>query len=50
METPVATARADARRLVQGKLDHLDELTRQLLGVASPARKKPKTAQQNDLI
>jgi len=37
MQTPVATARADARHLVQGKLNKLDELVRKLLG--NPTRK-----------
>jgi methylase of polypeptide subunit release factors len=32
MQTPVATARADARRIVQGKLNTLDELVRKLIG------------------
>ena len=31
MQTPVATARADARRLVAGKLNKLDELVAKLL-------------------
>jgi len=50
MQTPVATARADARRIVQGKLNHLDELTRRLLGSLATAPKKPKPTQQADLI
>jgi hypothetical protein len=50
MQTPVGTARGDARRLVQGKLNHLDELTRRLLGAASSAPKKPKATQQPELI
>lgn len=42
MQTPVATARADARRLVAGKLATLDPLVRELLGsqpVKYPAHK-----------
>ena len=31
MQTPVATARGDARRIVQGKLNQLDEPVAQLL-------------------
>ena len=31
MQTPVATARADARRLVAGRLNKLDELVAELL-------------------
>jgi len=31
MVTPVATARGDARRIVQGKLNQLDELVAKLL-------------------
>jgi hypothetical protein len=36
MQTPVATARADARRLVAGKLAQLDTLVTQLLGSQPP--------------
>ena len=50
MQTPVATARAAARRLVQGKLNHLDELTRRLLGSPAAAPKKSKPTQQADLL
>jgi hypothetical protein len=50
MKTPVATARADARRIVQGKLNHLDQLTRRLLGSPAPVPKKPKSKQQADLL
>jgi len=41
MQTPVATARADARRLVQGKLNKLDELARELLGNPGPKTSYP---------
>jgi SAM-dependent methyltransferase len=50
MQTPVATARADARRLVQGKLNHLDELTRRLLGSCATTPKKHNPTQQPDLL
>jgi hypothetical protein len=36
MQTPVATARADARHIVHGKLNKLDELVRKLLGNPNP--------------
>lgn len=42
MQTPVATARADARRLVAGKFAQLDVLVGQLLG--SQPTKYPETA------
>jgi hypothetical protein len=41
MQTPVATARADARHIVQGKLNKLDELVRELLGNPNPRTSYP---------
>jgi SAM-dependent methyltransferase len=50
MESPVATARADARRLVQGKLSKLDELTRQLLQTSATMQTKPKPSKQPEFL
>ncbi len=51
MELPVAGARAAARELVAGKLAHLDDLTRRLLGSAPVTpRTKKANALQGDLL
>ena len=44
METPVATARADARRIVHGKLNQLDELIGKLLDDQSTRYPEHKSA------
>jgi N-6 DNA Methylase len=53
MKSPVATARADARKLVRGKLNQLDELVRKLFGNAqfsAPVVKKKEPDAQGELI
>jgi hypothetical protein len=42
MKTPVGTARGDARRLVQGKLSHLDTLAAELLKRQKARYPEPK--------
>jgi hypothetical protein len=52
MKSPVATARADARKLVRGKLNQLDTLVSKLLGDTrlSTCVVKRKTEEQGELI
>jgi hypothetical protein len=53
MKSPVATARADARKLVRGKLNQLDELVRKLFSKAefsAPVAKKKEPDAQTELV
>jgi methylase of polypeptide subunit release factors len=52
MKSPVATARADARKLVRGKLNQLDTLVSKLLGDTRLSTRvvKKKTEAQGELI